>query len=65
MISFFLDAVLYTGVWVFKKTYDGITYVVYGYQESTDEKLQKLMDENIKYQSEIKTLLEEIKNNTN
>lgn len=62
MISFLLDTVLYSGLWVAKQSYNGIYYLINGYEESNEEKLLKIMNENKEYQIEIKKLLEELKN---
>ena len=63
MISFLLDTVLYTGVWVVKTSYNGIYYMVNGHQETTEERLEKLILENKEQQVELKSLIEELKNN--
>lgn len=64
MISFLLDTILYSSLWVFKQSYNGIYYMVNGYQETNEEKLLNLMNENKVYQIEIKELLEELKTKT-
>jgi len=61
MISFLLDTVLYTGVWVVKTSYNGIYYMINGYQETTEEKLEKLLNEN----EEIKSLIKELRDEKN
>ena len=61
MISFLLDTVLCSGAWVIKQSYNGIYYVVNGAQESTDNKLERLIQENSEYQKEIKSMLKELK----
>jgi hypothetical protein len=65
MISFLLDTILYGSLWVVKISYNGIYYMVNGSEESSDEKLNRLIKENIEYQKEIKQLLEELKLNNN
>lgn len=61
MISFLLDTVLYTGVWVVKTSYNGIYYMINGHQETTEEKLEKLLNEN----QEIKSLIKELRDEKN
>jgi hypothetical protein len=61
MISFLLDTVLYTSVWVITSTYNGISYAINGHQETTEERLEKLLNENKEYQKEIKSLIKDLK----
>jgi hypothetical protein len=60
MISFLLDTILYSSMWVMKQSYNGIYYVINGSEETTEEKLLKIMEENKEYQIEIKNLLQEL-----
>ncbi len=61
MISFLLDTVLYSSIWILKQSYNGINYMINGYEETKEDKILKIMNDNQEYQIEIKTLLEELK----
>jgi len=61
MISFLLDTVLYSSIWVLKQSYNGVYYMINGYEESREDKILKIIHENQEYQIEIKNLLEELK----
>ena len=50
MISFLLDTVLYSSLWMVKQSYNGIYYLFNGTEETTEEKLLKIMEENKEYQ---------------
>lgn len=59
VFSFLLSSAIDITVFVVKQTYSWGRYLVYGHEETTEEKLEKVFQ---KY-SEIKQELEELKNN--
>ena len=65
MITFLLDTALYGSLWLVKTTYNGMHYLINGHIETSEEKLNKLIEENIEYQKEIKELLNELKKDNN
>ena len=62
MIYFLLDTTLYTSVWIIKQTFNGAYYLVYGSQETTEDKINKLLEITTNQQKEIENLKEIIKN---
>jgi hypothetical protein len=67
VLMFLTDISLMSATWVIKKTYDISYYMVYGHQETTEEKLFKtiklLEEENKKEKEELMEIKEMVKRN--